>query len=337
MRFSRNLLLLLLPVCLAGCSLLPKEEEYAAPVLEDPPPSRVVTYKVESGFIAEEIRGLGRVAPVLETQLYFTRGGRIKTMDVYLQQRVTKGHILAQLEIGDLEQQLKLAEISLEEARIRLDRAEELARIEGRKDNPDLQMQRLAYEREQLQYDYLVERINQATIRAPYDGTIVRTYTQAGLTVKEYDPVLTVADPRELEVQMELYSEDDFRRITPGQPVKVELTRGNWVEGYVAQIPSYTERTATGAERDRRVRIRFRNPGVRINMNDLMTAIIVVQEKPDALLIPKAALREFMGRSYVRVLEGEARREIDVRIGIRGATHIEVLEGLEKGMLVIGK
>ena len=337
MRFVRFFALLMIPILLTGCSLLPEEEEYATPVLEDPPPSRTVTYKVEPGFIAEEIRGLGRVAPVLETQLYFTRSGRIKTWNAQLQKRVTKGSILAQLEIGDLEQQLKLARISLEEARIRLARAEEMARIEGRGDHPDLQVQRLAFERETLQFDYLQERINQATIRAPYDGVIVRTYTQAGLTVNEYDPVLTIADPTDLEVQMELYSEDDFRRITPGQKVKVEITKGNWVEGYVAQIPSYTERTATGAERDRRVRIRFHNPGLQFRMNDLMTAIIVVQEKHDALLIPKAALREFMGRSYVRVLEGEARREIDVQVGIRGATHVEILDGLKAGMMVIGK
>ena len=198
MRFSRTLLLLVLLLGLTGCSLFPKEEEYVLPVLEDPPPSRIVTYEVERGFIAEEIRGLGRVAPVLETQLYFTRPGRIKTMDVRLQQQVEEGTILAQLD-DDLEHQLKLAKISLEEARLRLERMEELGLIEGRKDSPDLHMQRLAVEREQVKHDYLVEQINQATIRAPYDGVIVRTYTQAGLTVKEYEPVLTIADPSELK------------------------------------------------------------------------------------------------------------------------------------------
>ena len=136
MRFSRTLLLLVLLLGLTGCSLFPKEEEYVLPVLEDPPPSRIVTYEVERGFIAEEIRGLGRVAPVLETQLYFTRPGRIKTMDVRLQQQVEEGTILAQLEIGDLEHQLKLAKISLEEARLRLERMEELALIEGSQRQP---------------------------------------------------------------------------------------------------------------------------------------------------------------------------------------------------------
>lgn len=321
----------------AGCALLPKEEDYDVPVLEEPPPSRTVTYEVKKGYIAEEIRGLGRVAPVKETQLYFTRAGRLKVMNVQTQQRVTEGAVLAQLEIGDLEHQLRLANIALEEQSIRLAKAEEMARIEGRVENPDIQVQRLAVQRDELQVAYLQERIDQSTIRAPYNGVVVRTYTQAGLNVKEYDPILTVADPSELELQMELYSEDDFRRITPGQTVKVEITKGRWVEGRVTQIPSYAERNATGAERDRRVRIQVSSAGARVNMNDLMTAIIVVQEKQDALLIPKAALREFMGRSYVRVLEGETRREIDVAVGIRGPSEVEILEGLSAGQLVIGK
>ena len=45
-------------------------------------------------------------------------------MDVRLQQQVEEGTILAQLEIGDLEHQLKLAKISLEN-RLRLERMEE--------------------------------------------------------------------------------------------------------------------------------------------------------------------------------------------------------------------
>jgi multidrug efflux pump subunit AcrA (membrane-fusion protein) len=155
--------------------------------------------------------------------------------------------------------------------------------------------------------------------------------------VKEYDRIVTISDPSQLEIQMELYSEDDFRRITPGQPVKVEITKGNWSQGEISQLPSYAERNATGAERDRRVRIKVNNPGVQVKMNDMMNAVILVQEKNDALKIPKSALREFMGRSYVRVMEGDTRKEIDVEVGIRGATEVEIIKGLKAGQEVICK
>lgn len=337
MRFPRYLIILALPALLSGCSLFPQEEEYEAPTLQEPPPSRTPTEKVVKGYISEEIRGLGKVAPVKETELYFTRAGRLKMMNAQSQQRVYRGQIIAQLEIGDLEHQLKLANFSLQEATIRLERTEELAKIEGRKDSPDLEIQRLALQRVQAEVDYIQERIDSSTIRAPYNGIITRTYTQAGLSVKEYDRIATISDPSQLEIQMELYSEDEFRRIAPGQPVKIEMAKGNWVEGQVAQIPSYTERNATGPERDRRIRIKLNNLGVQVKMNDMMTAIIMVQEKNNAIKIPKSALREFMGRTYVRVMEGDSRKEIDVEIGIRGTTEIEILKGLKVGQEVICK
>lgn len=48
-------------------------------------------------------------------------------------------------------------------------------------------------------------------------------------------------------------------------------------------------------------------------------------------------LREFRERTYVRVLDGEQRREVDVRVGVRTDTQVEILSGLEAGELVIGK
>ena len=37
-----------------------------------------------------------------------------------------------------------------------------------------------------------------------------------------------------------------------------------------------------------------------------------------------------MGRTYVRVMEGDARREVDVEVGIRTTTHVEILRASSK-------
>src|SRR5690606_28552039 len=74
-----------------------------------------------------------------------------------------------------------------------------------------------------------------------------------------------------------------------------------------------------------------------LNLGDLLSTRIIVREKEDALVIPRAALREFMGRRYVRLLDGDARREVDVEVGIVSPTEVEILDGISEGDLIIGQ
>ncbi len=337
MRFLRSALLMAIPLLLTGCTLFPPEEEYTTPVLEDPPPSRTVTQSVEIGSISDKIKSLGRVSPVLESSLYFARAGTIKSMVSVLQQRVRKGQVLAQLEMGDREHALRLAELTLQEAKLELDQAEQLAEIEGRPASLSLQQLQIAYKRADEDYTYIKQQIEDGTIRAPFDGIISRILKQGGNTTKEYETVYRIQDPSTLQVSIELTNEDDFNRITLGMPVRVEATRGVWVDAFITQIPSYSDRNATGPERDRSVKIEFNNPGViKPNLNDLYSVEIIVREEKDAMLIPKSCLHEFMGRSYVRILEGETQREVDVSVGIRtDPLKVQIVDGLKANMQVV--
>lgn len=337
MRVLRLTLLMVALLAVSGCSLLPQEEEYQIPVLEDPPPSRAIIHSVEIGVIADKIKSLGRVSPVLETALYFTRSGTIKSMKNIPNQRVRKGDILAQLEMGDKEHSLQMSAMALQESKLRLDYEEQLAAIEGRSDSVDMQIRRLAYQRAEADYNYLQEQLEGGIIRAPYDGIISNILKQAGNSVKEYETIMRVQDPSALEVTVELTNEDDFSRITLGMPVRVEISKGRWVEAFITQIPSYSERNALGPEKESRVRIRFNNPDVyKPVMDSLFSVEIIVREEKDAMLIPKACVHEFMGRSYVRVLDGETRREVDVEIGIRtDPLKTQIIDGLEPGMKMV--
>ena len=66
----------------SGCALLPEEKVDEVPVLLRPPETRLVTYEVIVGPIADQIRALGRVAAVKEAQLYFPRTERLKHVHV---------------------------------------------------------------------------------------------------------------------------------------------------------------------------------------------------------------------------------------------------------------
>lgn len=327
-------------LCLAlvttGCSVLPKEEIDDAPVLVEPPPERTVTFEVERGRIAEEIRGLGRVAAVNEAELYFTLAGRIQTIAVKTGDFVRKGQVLAKLETGDLEYQLDLAKLDYNANKLRYEQSLRLAEINQTLNDPNLKNLELNMEKDRVRVEYLQGRLDASTIRAPFDGRVESVRSTEGQLIKEYDTLFRLADPSELQVQIEISNQSLLSRVVPGQKVRVQVRRGQWVEGQVFQVPSITDTLAPGVP-DRRVRVKLNDTGIRLNFDDLVESVIIVREKEDALIVPNAAIREFFGRAFVRVLEGSARREVDVELGIRGQTHTEILSGLTEGQVVIGK
>jgi macrolide-specific efflux system membrane fusion protein len=62
---------------------------------------------------------------------------------------------------------------------------------------------------------------------------------------------------------------------------------------------------------------------------------IVLVEHKNAVLIPKSGLRSYLGRTFVRVLEGKALREVDVEVGIQSSTEVEILRGLKEGQTIV--
>lgn len=332
----RLFLLLGLFLFVSGCSLLPSEELDAIPTLIAPPESRVITYTAEVAVIAEELRGLGRIAPYREETLYFPRGGRLRDLNVQLNSRVQEGDVLARLDVEAVEHQLLLAEVDLQQIDLRVDRLRREYEVDpiGRQFEYDMLL--LDRERVRLRVENLRDQVESGTIRAPFDGIVTAVQSQVGQHVAEYATVIVLADPSELEIHVEFTADDDFRRLAPGQKARVEVNRGQWMPATVMQVPTFAQRNALGAQRDRRVRLML-DDDIPVALNSLVSTIITIQEKEDALIVPNAAVRQFMDRAYVRVVEGDARREVDVQLGIRSSTHTEILRGLEPGAIVIGR
>lgn len=199
-----------------GCSLLPKEQTEEIPVLAQPPESHLTTYTVEKGPISEEVRGVGRVAATKQQDLYFTQAGRIKTLNVQTGDRVKKGQILAQLDITDLQFQYDRAKLDLAQTKLQIDRQETLARINGTLTDYDKRNDQLTLQKAQMAVDQLKQRIDAATIVAPFDGIIQSVKGQVGNTISEYTTLISIADPTKLEIQMDVNNIQQLNEMAPG-------------------------------------------------------------------------------------------------------------------------
>jgi hypothetical protein len=70
-------------------------------------------------------------------------------------------------------------------------------------------------------------------------------------------------------------------------------------------------------------------------MGALVSLTIVLAERNDALWLPPDAIRRFQGDAFVLVLEGGRQRRVDIETGVESANQVEILEGLERGQVVV--
>lgn len=324
-----------LALMLTGCPLLPVETVDAPPPLLQPPAPRIVTHTVTRGYIAQEISALARVAAINEESLFFTQRGRIAAILVKYNEWVEPGQAIAYLEAGDLDHRHALAKLDLERDMLRLNRLQTLAETEGFVNPYDLRMAEIDYEKTRLNFERLDKQLQAITIYATIRGQVTAINMRVAETVEEFKNVITIADPTELQLMMNLNTQQ-LRLVAPGQLAKVRLPSNADIDADVVQVP-----TAGGAfslgQADTTAILRVRDPNVKLNFNALLQTRILIQEREDAIILPKAALREFQGRTFVRILEGDTRREVDVEVGIQSQTHVEIVKGLEEGQQIIAR
>lgn len=128
-------LLIIFLMAATGCSLLPSSDR-ARTASQDPgqaTPTPIPTpivptkpvYEVQRGEVVEKIEFTGRVAPLLEQELFFRTPGRVRGVYAKRNDVVKEGQVLADLEIDDLERELASAVLDLERAEQELYEAEQ--------------------------------------------------------------------------------------------------------------------------------------------------------------------------------------------------------------------
>ena len=318
---------------LAGCGLLPEEEDLVVPELPEPPRvTAVVTYAVERGDLSDQFEGYARVSPVRETALYFQQSGRLQSLAVQPNDSVREGDVLARLDIDAIIHELRLSEIDLQIAEAHL---EKLSTANAAP--VDRRIQELVVERHRTVVERARRRVETATIRAPHDGVVRRVLISVSDMVREFEPVIEIADPALLELQMSV-SMEVFRAIEPAMEAEVQVQPQQWVPVRILRTAHHNPRFDASVRREEfTVHLSMPDGDHGLRSFSQYPVRIIRARRENTLVIPTAALREARGREYVRVMEDEIRREVDVLVGVRGPTRVEILEGLSEGELVIGR
>jgi HlyD family secretion protein len=189
------------------------------------------------------------------------------------------------------------------------------------------------------------EDLRNATIRAPIRGSVLTRDVEVGSPVSSIlnlganaTLVMTIGDIQQVFVRGKV-DEADIGRVRLGQAarIRVETFKDKTFAGRVTQI------SPMGVEKDNvtnfEVRVSINNPGKELKANMTANAEIVLEEHPNALIMPEAAVTyDAQKKAFVDVLAPGAktgRRKMPVKLGVGNGTRIEVLEGIKEGDKVV--
>jgi HlyD family secretion protein len=179
----------------------------------------------------------------------------------------------------------------------------------------------------QGQVQALEEKLRSATVVAPTDGILYSLPVRAGDYVKVGDVLSEMADLHDIRVRA-FVDEPDLGRIEPNQEIQVtwDAKPGRTWTGRTQQIPKQV--VPHGMRSVGEVLCSVDNGKLELLPNINVEVTVLILERRDVIVVPRAAVREGAGKRYVFVVDGEKLQRREISVGIASASKYEVLSGL---------
>jgi multidrug efflux pump subunit AcrA (membrane-fusion protein) len=235
-----------------------------------------------------------------------------------------------QIAVQIQEQQVRLAELRVE----RLQRGPDQQLVQA------VELARLAVER-------LEAQVADASLTAPFDGQVLALNIRPGDSVSAYSRnVLTICDPTKLEVGADPDSED-MQELAEGMAVNISLSGQSRtaLQGTVRSLPypygsggqAASSEASDGQELPVRIALQVGADEGGYRIGELVEVQVILEQKPDALWLPPQAIRNFEGRKFVIIQEGDIQKRVIIITGIETEQRVEITEGLQEGQIVVGQ
>jgi RND family efflux transporter MFP subunit len=174
---------------------------------------------------------------------------------------------------------------------------------------------------------------DRAVVRAPFSGVIAQRLHNPGDLVEaaSNDPVLKLINPAQLQVVASVPA-SELSRVVVGHSASIRQTGHDDAEAakVLTKAPQIDPVTAGGS-----VRLAFATPTI-LTAGMMVQVDIVAEERPNALIIPVAALVDEEGDLFVMVVgEDKKAHRHPVAVGLSTRTQSEVTSGIKAGDQVI--
>lgn len=289
----------------------------------------VTVASVEAGTVTQQLVKTGNLIPFKEADIMATAPGKVTRINFDLGSYVRQGSPLVQVDNRLKELSLEATNLSINKLKKDVDRYNNL--LAG---NAATEVQvndvKYNYENAQNQAEQIKKQIQDATVKAPINGQVVKRTVEVGEFVNTGTVIGSIVDISRLKVEV-LVNEKDVYGLRKGQSVKVtaDVFPDRLFNGQISFISPQGN-----AEHNYPVEITLNN-GNLLKAGTFVNVDFSKTSNEKALQIPRSALVESVKNPYVYVVENGVARQRPIKVGREFGDAIEVISGLQAGDQVI--
>lgn len=262
--------------------------------------------------------------------LAFKYGGLLEQIYVKEGSRVTKGQRLAKVSSPTLENSLRSAQATLEQAQ---DAYNRLKKVHDNGSLPDIKWKEMEanLEKAQAAYDLAFAMIAENDLTAPFSGTVSAVNVEVGENIPPLRPVVSLINTDKMSVKITV-PENEIAAIHTGDPAKIVIPALN-DRHYSGQV---TEKgmTASLLTHSYPVKVLVDNPDKDL-ASGMIAKVMLKADVNSAIIIPANAILINKDGKFVWVVENERATRRMIQISGYSGTGVIVSEGLKGGDQVI--
>ena len=336
-------------------------------------PVAVTGFAARQGEIVAEVMGTGTLEAKVQTVVSAKIPGRIAEMRADQGDQVQAGQLLLRLDDSEFRQQVEIARSTLDAAKATVERMQadavrsqavlEQARIEYRRrealfSSKSIAANEIDKRKEELKVadadlektkaavvesrknlvvaqntvDYHLARLGDTLIAAPFDGLIIRRDRDPGDVVVPGTSIFLLTSTRSLWVRTWV-DETEMQRVAEGQRARAVFRAEPETpyKGNVARLGRETDRETREFLVDVEIDQLPRNWSV----GQRADVFIETAHKDGVTIVPSQVIMRSQDEAGVIVARAGRAAWQPVKTGLRGRTHVEIVEGLSPGEIVV--
>lgn len=319
-----------------GCSP-PKEEKAALPK-----PRSVNTMVIERRDLPIVVNAVGRLMANREVVLSAQVSGIVQSYRVDTGDAVTADQTVVTLDATDYQLALNEAQANLLSIRARYVAAQNAFYRAGQllpdnvitpeyyeKIEADFKAVQAGVTQAEAVVDINRRRLEKTTIKAPFDGLVIRRLVETGQNINVGDPVMAIADMSSMRVNIHV-NEQDYVHLDHTDSVSV------LIEAYPERtFPGKVDRIGVKADPQTNtfeVEVLVANPDLLLKAGLTATVNIIVDEVRDAIMIPQGCVLFRENRQEVFVVTDAGKAAVrEVKLGREDGSSVMILEGVAAG------